>query len=65
MAVSCTEADQVRSGDSKRSNVSALSLILPFPALANWMRRWCGVVDARDKGRKKMDVNRTIFMVTV
>lgn len=34
MAVSCTEADQVRLGDIKRSNVSALSLMIPFPEAA-------------------------------
>jgi hypothetical protein len=64
MAVSCTEADQVRLGSSKTSNVSASSLILPFPAFANWTRR-CWGVTARDKGRRKMDANSINFMVTV
>jgi len=64
IAVSCTEADQVRLGDIKRSNVSALSLMLPFPAAANWTRRWCGVA-ARDKGRRKNHANSNIFIVTV
>ena len=61
MAVSCTEADQVRLGLVKRSNVSASSLTMPFPASANWTRRCCGVV-ARDKGRRKMDASSIIFM---
>lgn len=65
MAVRCTEADQVRLGCSKRSNVSASSLILPFPAAANWTRRCCGVA-AREKGRKQMEAKSIIFMsVTV
>lgn len=64
MAVSCTEADQVRLGDTKRSKVSVLSLMTPFPAAANCMRRWCGVA-ARDKGKRKIHANSNIFIVTV